>query len=1010
MTLCVNLIPNSMELSKQLLFAFTLCLAFTLGSYGQNTNPGGCSYFYQPCLSNTFNIAQSSDDAIESLNSGAMILSGNTLQSQDSAGNPYLIGLRFDNVTLPPNAIVKGAYIRLASATSILNTSPSIWTGENVANSSTFTSSATDISSRSQTTTSVSWTIPQWGTFSTSGDITTSPDLTAIVNEIIAAGWTSGNAMTFMLDASTQDRRQFRSFDWFIDGMRSIPTAFLIEYELPAPACAGIAGTVYEDANDNGEFEAADPTVDEGGIPDVVVNAYDDNGLVYTTTTDGYGNWSFPSAVTGTTYRLEYVYDSTYEPAKSSSLLSSSSISFPTAPQCCIDYGLHETKEFGCADPILIAVCNVKCNNDGSAPSLISIPEAEKSNSTTDITTYNDGIHSVEVEVNSIGSTWGLAYNKKEDIIYTGAKFQIGSAVGPSGFGAIYCVDRSSYDANVAGSVNGSHTSLLGTVANAGTATTGTYGSCNNSGWNPEAFALADKVGLGDMDINCTNDTLFTVNLNTRELVVIPIDGCNITGPMETYPIPTPVGAGNTCGGDVLQPFGISYHQGKVYVGVVCTAELTQDDNNIWAYVYEYVPGSTAINPNTVTDFAMDYDRGNNGTTQPNNLYNNINWQPWKNTWGPANPMPDMHYTYGNQFIIYPQPILSDIEFTNGDMVLAFTDRMGNQFLKAGDPSGVAGTFPSYSDNIITSIPMGDLLRAGTNGDGTWTIENNSVINSTTTGVHSTSGGGDGYGPSGGEYYWGANYAAHSELSVGAVVQIPGNPDVINTAYDPTMMYYYSSGDPHFGSGGFIWMNNDTGAPTYAYEGYWSENYDFSKGNGFGDIEYICDCAPIEIGNRIWVDTDQDGVQDPSEAPIAGAIVNLYDASGNIIATTTTDIDGRYFFNSSNVTGGLIELSDYYIALDNTQMNGDDMLEFGGNIYGPLSPTDNSTIGETDSNDTDAAYPNTNPAGIGGIDTNNLPYIAITTGAYGANNFTYDFGLDPTCTTTQCATISVTQN
>ncbi len=55
-----------------------------------------------------------------------------------------------------------------------------------------------------------------------------------------------------------------------------------------------------------------------------------------------------------------------------------------------------------------------------------------------------------------------------------------------------------------------------------------------------------------------------------------------------------------------------------------------------------------------------------------------------------------------------------------------------------------------------------------------------------------------------------------------------------------------------------------------------------------GDIELMCDPAPIEIGNRVWNDTDQDGVQDPGEAAIAGVSVQLV-KSGTVIATAMTN-------------------------------------------------------------------------------------------------------------------------
>ncbi|MCX7818841.1 MAG: DUF2341 domain-containing protein [Kiritimatiellae bacterium] len=54
---------------------------------------------------------------------------------------------------------------------------------------------------------------------------------------------------------------------------------------------------------------------------------------------------------------------------------------------------------------------------------------------------------------------------------------------------------------------------------------------------------------------------------------------------------------------------------------------------------------------------------------------------------------------------------------------------------------------------------------------------------------------------------------------------------------------------------------------------------------------------PAAIGDRVWLDTDRDGVQDPGEPGIPGVTVTLYDGSGNVVATTTTDGSGNYLFD-----------------------------------------------------------------------------------------------------------------
>lgn len=57
----------------------------------------------------------------------------------------------------------------------------------------------------------------------------------------------------------------------------------------------------------------------------------------------------------------------------------------------------------------------------------------------------------------------------------------------------------------------------------------------------------------------------------------------------------------------------------------------------------------------------------------------------------------------------------------------------------------------------------------------------------------------------------------------------------------------------------------------------------------------IADAATI--GDRVWLDTDADGIQDSNEAGVANVTMTLKDAKGNIVATTVTDDCGNYSFS-----------------------------------------------------------------------------------------------------------------
>ncbi len=63
------------------------------------------------------------------------------------------------------------------------------------------------------------------------------------------------------------------------------------------------------------------------------------------------------------------------------------------------------------------------------------------------------------------------------------------------------------------------------------------------------------------------------------------------------------------------------------------------------------------------------------------------------------------------------------------------------------------------------------------------------------------------------------------------------------------------------------------------------------------------------LGDYVWWDLDQDGVQDADENGLSDVTVTLKDANGNTVATTTTDADGAYLFD--NLTPG-----DYIVFFD----------------------------------------------------------------------------------------------
>src|SRR5690625_2528958 len=79
------------------------------------------------------------------------------------------------------------------------------------------------------------------------------------------------------------------------------------------------------------------------------------------------------------------------------------------------------------------------------------------------------------------------------------------------------------------------------------------------------------------------------------------------------------------------------------------------------------------------------------------------------------------------------------------------------------------------------------------------------------------------------------------------------------------------------------------------------------------DDPYNADPAERDyaVGDYVWIDANNDGIQDEDEDPLADVTVVLYDGEGNEIADTTTDERGRYFFD--NLPAG-----DYQVGFELT--------------------------------------------------------------------------------------------
>lgn len=766
-------------------------------------------------------------------------------------------------------------------------------------------------------------------------------------------------------DGSSQIVQVFIGNDYASASCKIQQTGIPLPDPCPSTACASgqTGGTVFNDYNADG-IQQAGETV---GLLGVTVSAYDCNGnIVGTTTTDVDGNYLFTSIPNGAyPIRVEFSgLPAVYSQGTPNGSDGRTTVQFVSAADCDIDLGVLNPQDYCQANPKIVLPCYVVGDPQH--------PDSATDGALVGVNYDMAGSNTYYATIPQLGTVWGTAYKKSNNTVYSAAFVKRHSGLGPDGLGAIYQTNIISNTTSLFANV----TALGVNLGNISSNTTRGLGAKTDANADPEAFAKAGKVGMGDIDISEDGSTLYFVNLFERKLHSI-----NIANPT-TAPgvdIPNP-----GCNGGEFRPWALKVYQGKVYVGVVCDAGTSQSKSDLRAYVYAYDITSGTFNTTPVFDFPLTYPKGFaiGGTAG----LIRTGWYPWTDDFSTllANGFVSADPVVGGT-IIYPTPVLSDIEFdTDGSMVFGFMDRIGMQL--GAQQLGVNGT------GVFSIAVGGDILRAYSKG-GTFVLENNGKA-----GPASGYGPDNNQGPGFGEFYnddfsyFGT--LAHSENSQGALAIRPGSGETVYTAMDPV--------SDVANSGGVRKVSNTTGLATGAYtvvSGFGANGL-FDKAQSLGDIELSCSSPTyLQIGNYVWVDTDRDGVQDPCESPLPGVSVSLYKivaGTPTLVAVTTTGANGEYYFTDNTVAGetwlngatGLLPNMDYKIVFgyngqtSTAQYTANNLL-IGGNNY-ILTALNVGEGANIDLNDSDASL-----MAIAGA---SYPSIDVTTGTVGTVNHTYDAG------------------
>lgn len=141
----------------------------------------------------------SSDNDVQESGSGAVDLFNPylTVASEDDS-NCQLIGLRFDQISIPSGVTITNAFIQFTSANKAGGNAHVIITGEATADATPFLAKSNNISKRSRTS-SVNWNIDEWKRIGAASYKERTPDLKTIIQEIVDQdNYVSGNAIAFL--------------------------------------------------------------------------------------------------------------------------------------------------------------------------------------------------------------------------------------------------------------------------------------------------------------------------------------------------------------------------------------------------------------------------------------------------------------------------------------------------------------------------------------------------------------------------------------------------------------------------------------------------------------------------------------------------------------------------------------------------------------------------------------------------------------------------------------------
>jgi SdrD B-like domain len=711
-------------------------------------------------------------------------------------------------------------------------------------------------------------------------------------------------------------------------------------FRVVSAAAPPITGTVFVDNNLNGVKDTSTGVVDQA-ISGVQIRLFDSAGLICggATLTDAAGNFSVPSTCTGAKARLEASLNSNaiahagLKPGPLGGMNGTATGTANSSNVQFIDLAAPSPVSIGYANPSGYCGANprlvISCFYNGKADNDIATNKALSVVPWTSSGESGGPLADKVADRKSVGSVWGVAYSRSRNVVYSAAVLKRHIGIGPEGLAAIYQTNLTTGATTLQRDLGGSVTLYPTLVRDLSTADSPSH--------DDATFDEVGKFGIGDIDINEKEDRLYFTSLGNATLGSFAIDNTAAVTSHGSPPM--------ACDRGRLRLWGVKPIGSRVLVGAVCSGEAGGTSADVKGAVWSFDTVSTSwTNVVDIPNYASPEGFGTVRAT----------FGPWGATWD-------------------KQMIVSDIEVDgDGSLSIAIMDRRGLQH--------AANNYEFKSTTLSPGIATaGDVLKACFTGTN-YQLEAGGKCGAN-TGVANNE------GPGGGEFYSGDAFEQHLETGLGSLAQISGG-EIATSVFDPSAVW----------TSGVRWMSQSTGIANRSYQvqgaksipaGPKDEKGSLGKAMGIGDIEMLCNLAPIEIGNRVWHDVNDNGVQDPAEPGLAGVQVKLSGPDGKSISVLT-DVSGAYLF-SSRTQFSTSKSSAYSLDWLKPNTSGYELLIVSGqaNTNGmKVSPRDAVSSPEglgSDARDSDGAVVGTNGQSL-----------AFGTGEAGLNDHRYDFGFSGT--------------